>query len=112
MRGSFYAESTRPQRLELTQSFQYSSLFFIIIQSLFFDGHIAELGRIEDFATGLALDIFGVLVSGDDLNDGVFALGGHKVGDLVGMVWILPGRVRLVNSKIGLSIQMNCIVQR
>ena len=110
MRGSFYAESTRRQRFSLPAhlfSARHGSLFAVIVVcifDLFFDCHVAEFGGVEDLAAGLALDKLGVLVSGDDLNDGVFALGGHRWGDLVGMVWILPAYVLLVNPLVGLSI--------
>lgn len=49
--------------------------FFVI--GLLFDSDVGELGGVKDFAAVLALYEFGVLVSGDDLYDGVFAGGGH-----------------------------------
>jgi hypothetical protein len=42
-----------------------------------FDGDIAKLCRVKDFTAILALDKFCVFLSGDDLDDGVFARGCH-----------------------------------
>jgi hypothetical protein len=42
-----------------------------------FDGDIAVLGRIEDFSALLTLNKFGVFLSGDDFDNGMFADGGH-----------------------------------
>ena len=51
--------------------------FFFFVFGGFFDGKVSEFGGVEDLSAGLALYEFGVLVSGDDLYDGVFAGGGH-----------------------------------
>ena len=47
-------------------------------ESLFlFDGDVAKLCRIKYFSACLALNEFGVFLAGDDLDDGMFAFGGH-----------------------------------
>jgi hypothetical protein len=61
-----------------------------------FDGNIAKLCGIKDFSAGLALNEFGVFLSGDDFDDRMFADGGH-VGGVVRMVWILPVPSHVVN---------------
>jgi hypothetical protein len=43
-----------------------------------FDGDIGKLRRIKYFSTGLAFDEFCIVLAGDDLDDGMFALWGHE----------------------------------
>ena len=43
----------------------------------FFDEHVVVLDGVEDFTAGLALNELSVFRAGDDLDDGVFAGGGH-----------------------------------
>lgn len=45
--------------------------------SLFLDGDVAVFGRIEDLSALLTLDEFGVILAGDDFDNGMFADGGH-----------------------------------
>jgi hypothetical protein len=45
--------------------------------SFFLDGDVAVLGGIEDFSALLTLDEFGVILAGDDFDNGMFADGGH-----------------------------------
>ncbi len=42
-----------------------------------FYGDVAKLGRIKDFPALLAFNKLCVFLSGDDLDDGMFALGCH-----------------------------------
>jgi hypothetical protein len=49
----------------------------LVVIDMLLDCDIGELGGVKDFAAVLALDEFGVFVSGDDLYDGMFANGGH-----------------------------------
>ena len=48
----------------------------------FFALHILVLDGVEDIATGLALNVLGVFIAGDDAHNGVFAGGRH--GECVG----------------------------
>jgi hypothetical protein len=61
-----------------------------------FYGDIAKLCRIKDFSAFLTLNKLCVFLAGDDLDDGMFALGGHW-GRKLRMVWILPVSGELVN---------------
>src|ERR1700733_1782155 len=45
--------------------------------SLFLDGDVAVLGRIEALSALLPLDELGVILAGDDFDNGMFADGGH-----------------------------------
>lgn len=55
------------------QSIVRNILFF----SGFFDFHVAELFRVKNLSTFKALNIFGVIVTGDNSNLGMFADGSH-----------------------------------
>jgi hypothetical protein len=46
-------------------------------RGLFFDGDVAVLGRVEDLSALLTLNEFGVILAGDDFDNGMFADGGH-----------------------------------
>jgi hypothetical protein len=48
---------------------------------LLFNRDIAKLCGIKYLAAALAFDELGILVSGDDLDDGVFANSGHVWGE-------------------------------
>jgi hypothetical protein len=61
-----------------------------------FYGNVAKLRRVKDFSAILALNKLCVFLSGDDLDDGMFALGCHW-GRHLRMVWILPVFGLLVN---------------
>jgi hypothetical protein len=53
-------------------------VFWSVGQSLFFlDGDVAKLCGIKYFSAGLALNEFGVFLSGDNFDYRVFAGGGH-----------------------------------
>ena len=70
-------------------------------ESLFlFYGYVAKFCRVKDFPALLALYELGVFLSGDDLDDGMFALGCHW-GRKSRMVWILPVFGGLVNCDFG-----------
>ena len=60
-----------------------------------FDGDIAKLCGIKDFSASLAFNKLCVFLAGDDLDDWMFALGGH--GEESRMLWILPVSGHLVN---------------
>jgi hypothetical protein len=60
-----------------------------------FEGHVAIFSGIKDFPAVLAFNKFYVVLSGDNFDDGMFALGGHRVGECIGR--ILPVSVVLVN---------------
>ncbi len=62
------------------------------------DEHVVVLDGVEDFSAGLALDELSVFRAGDDLDDGVFAGGGHGDGGLFG--GIVPRAMRDVNCRI------------
>ena len=51
----------------------------------FFQRDVAKLSGIKHFSALLALDELRVFLAGDDLDDGMFALGGHGVGSVNGM---------------------------
>jgi hypothetical protein len=51
----------------------------------FFNLHVVKLFGVKDFATLQALDIFGVLVPGDDSYPGMFAGGCHRF--IVGLIF-------------------------
>ena len=52
---------------------------------LFFQRDVAKFSGIKHFSALLALDELRVFLAGDDLDDGMFALGGHGVGSVNGM---------------------------
>jgi len=61
-----------------------------------FDSDIAKLCRIKYLSAALALNKFGIVLTGDDFDDGMFALWGHEWRER--MVWILPVSRRLVKT--------------
>ena len=61
-----------------------------------FDCNVAKLCGIKDFPAGLAFNKFSVFLTGDDLDDGMFAKCCH-LGEENRMVRILPVSGELVN---------------
>ena len=65
------------------------------LRGFLFALHVFVFDGVEDIATGLALDIFGVFIPGDDADNGVFA--GREHGECVageepdGCDFVLPG---------------------
>jgi hypothetical protein len=84
----------RPRRLWFSDGLVFAVGFG---EGLFlFYGDVAKFCGIKDFAARLALNKLCVFLSGDDLDDGMFALGCHW-GGISRMVWILPVFGMLVN---------------
>ena len=69
---------------------EYLLLFFTAFQGGLFDGDVVVFGGVEDLSTVLAFDEFGVVLAGDDLDDGMFAGRDHGV-----FAWILSAAKRL-----------------
>lgn len=68
-----------------------------LVEGLFlFDRNVAKLCGIKDFPAGLAFNKFSVFLTGDDLDDGMFAKCCH-LGEENRMVRILPVSGELVN---------------
>jgi len=65
-----------------------------------FYSDVAKFSRIKYFTAFLTLNKLCIFLSGDDLDDGMFALGCH-LGRISRMVWILPVFDLLVNSDFG-----------
>ena len=65
----------RPRRRWFSEGLVFAGGFG---EGLFlFDGYVAKLSRVKDFTALLALNKLCVFLSGDDLDDGMFALGCH-----------------------------------